>query len=64
MGKRKKPTGLEIEDQHCRRPWSDYRALLKLQAQAHSDAENKAARRACRKLIGGDPTWEEIYGSK
>lgn len=62
--RRKKPV-LDIEDQHCQRPWTDYKAQQVLQQQHHTEAENRAARHACGRLIEGDYlSWEELLGKR
>lgn len=62
--KRKKPV-LDIEDQHCQRPWTDYKAQQSLQGKNHTRAENVAARHACGRLIEGDYlSWEELLGKR
>ncbi len=62
--KSKKPV-LEIEDQHCVRPWSTYREHVKLTEKNHSATANIAASRACRRLVDGDYLdWNDLFGQR
>ena len=63
--KRKKESVLDIEDQHCQRPWSTYREQQQLIQKNHSATANIAASRACRRLVDGDYLdWSDLFGER
>lgn len=65
MAKRRaKQSALELEDQHCQRPWSGLREQWRLEQQHHTPEENKQAHAQCRALVDGGLSLVELWEQK
>ena len=58
-----KPDPMELEDQHCRRPWTGLKANDELISQHWSSEQIAQQRRRCHRLVNGEG-WEEMFGAK
>ena len=63
MARRKKPTAMELQDQHSRCPWTQLREQDRLLANQPAAVIAKQRRR-CRAWLDGELSWPQLLGEK